>query len=126
MLKFIEKYSLITVISTILLAGVIWYLSSFPTDPVPSIGFKYKAYIYHFGIFFLLSLSTIILFSKGGKNKNGIGVAILTTILYAVIDEIHQYFVPGRGVSTGDFITDSLGIALAAVFYIIRIKNLNN
>ena len=110
----------------IFIAGTIWYLSSIPIDPVPEIEFKYKTQIYHFGIFFLLSLSTIVSFSNCGKSENGKGIAILFSILYALIDELHQSFIPGRNVSAGDFITDSLGIALAGVFYSFRIKNIHN
>ena len=126
MLHFFEKNKFMAISLMIFIAGTIWYLSSISSDPVPSIGFKYKSYIYHFGIFFLLCLSAIISFSKDRKSENGKGIAIISSILYALIDELHQSFVPGRSVSVGDFLIDSLGIALAGIFYSFRIKNIHN
>ncbi|MGV8142101.1 MAG: VanZ family protein [Candidatus Pacearchaeota archaeon] len=124
MLNLLERKPIIASIFLVLLAGFIWYTSSIPVDPVPGIGFRYKSEVYHFGIFFLLCLMAIVSFSRGGKSENGKGIAILFSILYAVADEIHQSFVAGRSVSPGDFITDSIGIFVAFLFYNIRLRNL--
>jgi len=40
--------------------------------------------------------------------------AVLTSLLRAVLDEIHQAFVPGRTGTPVDVIIDAIGIALAA------------
>jgi len=36
---------------------------------------------------------------------------------YAVSDEFHQYFVPGRGPRWGDVMLDSFGAALGIIIY---------
>lgn len=123
MLNFFEKNKFIAISFMVLIIGIIWYFSSIPASPSSGEGFKYKSNIYHFGIFFILCLFAIISFSNCGKSENGKGIAIILSIFYALIDELHQSFVPGRSVSAGDFITDSAGILLATIFYNIRIKN---
>jgi len=40
--------------------------------------------------------------------------AVLTSLLRAVLDEIHQAFVPGRTGTPVDVLIDAAGIALAA------------
>ena len=58
--------------------------------------------------------------------KNGFKCIILTAVictLYAVSDEIHQYFVPGRGMEIRDVAIDCIGvitgIILVAVMYAV-------
>ena len=43
----------------------------------------------------------------------------LTVILVATLDELHQYFVPGRSASIGDVCIDSSGGLLGVVVYVI-------
>lgn len=43
-------------------------------------------------------------------------VALTITVLYAISDEIHQRFVPGRGPRVTDVVIDSLG-ALTAIWW---------
>lgn len=42
-------------------------------------------------------------------------VVILSSVLYGASDEFHQYFVPGREMSSSDFLFDSLGSVLVTV-----------
>ena len=50
---------------------------------------------------------------------------MLVCILYAVFDELHQIFVPGRGVELRDVLTDSAG-AVTGVFLYKGAKRLVN
>lgn len=47
----------------------------------------------------------------------GIGLAILICILYAISDEVHQLFVPGRGGQVSDVILDSAGAIIGILGY---------
>jgi VanZ family protein len=59
----------------------------------------------------LLALSGLRLF---GEDRNTYRSAWLMTILYAMTDEFHQFFVPGRSSSIFDIlIFDNLGAVLA-------------
>lgn len=46
------------------------------------------------------------------QGKKAIGVALLICVLYAITDEIHQTFVPGRGGEVSDVLLDALGAAV--------------
>ena len=64
--------------------------------------------------------------------KSKFGISFLIASLYAVSDEIHQYFVPGRSCELRDVILDScgvlFGILVVLVFNIImnKLKNIQN
>lgn len=47
----------------------------------------------------------------------GIGLAILICILYAISDEVHQLFNPGRGGQVSDVILDSAGAIIGILGY---------
>ncbi|MBI1974847.1 MAG: VanZ family protein, partial [Parcubacteria group bacterium] len=44
------------------------------------------------------------------------GVAFWVAVIYAITDEIHQIFVPGREATIRDFLIDALGAFLAGLF----------
>jgi VanZ family protein len=46
-----------------------------------------------------------------------IWASVISTTLYGLSDEIHQYFVPGRSADTLDWLADALGGILGAVIY---------
>ena len=50
-------------------------------------------------------------------------IAFLGTVLYAITDEIHQTFVPGRAFQISDFLVDSTGalIGVIALFIILKV-----
>ncbi len=50
----------------------------------------------------------------GFKN---IGIALTICVLYAISDEIHQLFVPGRGGQIKDVILDSFGAIVGILIY---------
>ena len=107
----------------LLIAGFIFYTSG-QSQPYGVSGcneFIPKAY--HFSIFFLLALCLIL--SKEKQERGFIFLAIMISLVYALLDELHQYFVPGRECSLGDFVIDSLGIlaSFAFLFIIGEIKN---
>ena len=45
--------------------------------------------------------------------------AVLLSAVYAVTDEIHQYFVPGRSCQITDVLLDSCGAAVGAFIFIL-------
>ena len=62
---------------------------------------------------------------KTRKIKQIAGMSVLSTALYAVTDEIHQLFVPGRSGQITDVILDSCGgligaVLSATILYLIR------
>ena len=59
---------------------------------------------------------------KGKPNYLFLFVGVLSTIAYGTLDELHQFFIPGRVSSIGDVIWDSVGILFAALIYLILIE----
>lgn len=74
----------------------------------------------HFVIFGALSVSLFYGFFKN-KVLGAYYYAVIITFLYAISDELHQYFVPGRVASWKDVMIDTLG----AIFFLLMIKAAN-
>jgi len=119
-----EKHNKISWTITILIAIIIFYLSSktFPTTATPTTNFLSIAY--HFFAFFFLAFFLLISLIKGKINKPLFAIAILIAVLYGISDEIHQYFVPGRFSSLKDVLINSTGILFASVVYGVRLRKL--
>ena len=62
---------------------------------------------------------------KSRKIKQIVGMSALSTALYAVTDEIHQLFVPGRSGQITDVILDSCGGLIGAVLSAIILRCMN-
>jgi VanZ family protein len=59
-------------------------------------------------------LAALLLRALGWRRGRSYGVALLVTLAYALSDELHQAFVPGREFSLLDLAVDAAG-ALAAL-----------
>lgn len=72
----------------------------------------------HFFEFFLLGFLVVNLIKDYKKlNIKIILLCILFCLLYAVSDEIHQYFVDGRSCQIKDIFIDTIGSAIGGLFY---------
>ena len=93
------------VILTIFYASLIFVLSSFPK--VPTIERPFLDKLEHVIEYSVLGFLAVSCFKK--IDRKTIILAILITSLYGVLDEFHQYFVPGRDFSIFDILADSVG-----------------
>lgn len=57
--------------------------------------------------------------SFGLKTKLNIPISFIIGALYAMSDEIHQYFVPGRSCQASDMLLDSSGVITGIMFLLI-------
>ena len=64
----------------------------------------------HFFLYLVLGVLVLNAFRR--VRYKGIVLAFLACVLYAVSDELHQIFVPGRGAEIRDVLTDSAGAAI--------------
>ncbi len=100
---------------------LIFYFSSRPAGSVVLEEFPFSAPIGHiFGYFFLGILLYRAL--NDGRFSWQMKAALLTIasgLLYAISDELHQLFVPGRQAALIDIFYDILGLLLA--LFIIRL-----
>jgi VanZ family protein len=102
--------------------GLIWFLSSRPIF-IDISGFDKTAHIIEYGILgFLLSLGLSM--SQNNFDKKA-KYAIVLGLILGTIDEIHQYFVPGRSTDIIDIAADFTGITLGILIWFSFIKLLN-
>lgn len=73
----------------------------------------------HFFAYFVLGILVINAFRRSGVfGYKSIVLALLICVLYAVSDEVHQYFVPGRGPGVKDVFIDSAGAVVGIMLYL--------
>jgi VanZ family protein len=98
------------------IAACIWFLSSQPVLPQPPgiFGFdKLQHVLAYAALAFAVGLWASPFFWK----RRPFAALILTTLIssaYGVIEEVHQYFVPGRYCGVRDWLADTLGAFLGA------------
>lgn len=74
----------------------------------------------HFSIYTLLGFLLMSFVSTYHlKEDKRIGISLLIGILYAITDEIHQKFVPGRSCQITDVIIDSMGVLLGILLLLM-------
>jgi VanZ family protein len=118
MIKFL-KYWLPVVFWT----GLIFYFSSVPglnsgMSVFYDVFWRKLAHATEFGILNLLLFRAI--FGHEVEFKKALIWSFVLSLLYAVSDELHQYFVPDRECRLQDVGVDSLGVLLtSAVIYFI-------
>jgi VanZ family protein len=88
--------------------AVIFYLSSIPDIPITE-PLAISGHSLGYG-----ALAVLVVRALGGGLPRRVGVrvaatALIVTVLYAVSDEFHQSFVPGRDASAYDVLTDATG-----------------
>ncbi len=120
-ISWLEKQHELSLIITIIGAVAIFFLSSltfegtfYSTEP--------STIIYHFMAFFLLAFFLQVSCLRGNKKFNVFLLALVLLILYGVLDEFHQLFVPGRIFSFFDMFIDSLGSLCSSAIYALSIE----
>jgi len=121
MIRWFEKYNKLSWGITLIGAIAIFYISSLQikggggSSGILSI-------VYHFSAFFCLAFFLFISSVQGKKNPQVFFIAILTVLIYGILDELHQFFVPGRVCTFFDIGIDSLGVLFALLIYFIRLN----
>lgn len=99
-------------------AALIFTVSAIPTLNPPPLGLVLEDKILHFIEYGIFSLLLFLAFFTSGKEffkKHVFVISSVIGIAYALSDEIHQKFVPGRSSEFLDFVADSLGIVLVQI-----------
>ena len=74
----------------------------------------------HFSEYFILEIIAFLFFSAVLSKKSHAAIqSMLFVVCYACSDEIHQYFVPGRGCKLFDVFVDSCGGLFALIIILI-------
>ncbi len=80
------------------------------------------AHMVEFGFLAVLVIRALTKTVQNWPAVRLLGVGAAASFLYAISDEVHQYFVPGRTASFGDVLIDGCGIMLAILIYRKRLK----
>jgi uncharacterized protein YfiM (DUF2279 family) len=72
-----------------------------------------------FAILFAIALVVLDRLTASGSRRN-VTFAVAFSIVFAVLDEYHQTFVPGRGGTWTDVAIDGLGVAVAGLIALKR------
>ena len=82
--------------------------------------------IAHFSLYALVGFLLMALFSTYNINeKNKIISTIIIGAIYAISDEFHQSFIPGRSGQVSDVFLDTLGVTVGGLFILLIIKTVN-
>ena len=104
-------------------AGVIFYLSSQPSIDTPLL-FPGQDKLLHMIAFGLLGFLLMGAMKTTDGHYRTVQVWFVTGLVacYGVLDEFHQYFVPGRTVEVYDALADAAGGLLGAwsMYYLMR------
>ena len=113
-MRFLARYA-----PALALMAVIFVLSaqsSLPrVDTSFDVALRKAAHMTEFGLLWLLWL-----WALDGARPRAAVCALAITLAYAVSDELHQSFVPGRHASAWDVAIDAAGVGLAATVWVLR------
>jgi glycopeptide antibiotics resistance protein len=121
-LNFFEEHYFLTWFIVLIIASIIFYFSSLTATQTAGVGGNTYSIFYHFFAFFFLCFFLFMAIAKKHmKIRYTIITGIILSFLYAVSDEFHQLFVPGRAFSFFDILTNSTGILFASVLYMVSL-----
>lgn len=108
-----------------MIIAFIWFLSSQSTLPQPKgiLGFDKLQHLIAYAV---LAIAVGLWASVETWKRRPIFTMLITaliTSLFGVIDEIHQYFVPGRDANIWDWIADTIGAFLGATALMFFMKS---
>lgn len=95
---------------------LLFILSAVPGTQYPKVRYEDADKIVHLVLYTPLGFLLMRWFNRGRAIAPAL-TAIVVGMLYGASDELHQAFVPFRSASVADWITDSIGIVLGALWY---------
>jgi len=123
MLKFINlKFT--KIVTLIIYCGLIFWLSSKPSIPTPSL-FPHQDKVFHMGAYFGMGILAWRFFRDYFSSLSATISSVCFCTLYGMSDEWHQSFVPGRDTDLLDLLADTTGGLLAVSFiYFVNKKQI--
>lgn len=87
----------------------------------PNMAFDFESF-HHFirknaHFFAYLVLGVLVANAIRGYKGKTVALAMLVCVLYAISDEVHQLFIPGRAGQVMDVLIDSAGAGVGILFY---------
>jgi VanZ family protein len=117
----ILSHKIILRLPALFIAGAIWILSSQSILPHPK-GILGQDKIQHLIAYFVLAAATGLWISPDFWQLRRIPAFFLTALItsvYGALDEVHQFFTPGRDCNIWDWTADTLGAFLGAALVLL-------
>lgn len=104
----------------------IFYFSSLPQPPFVLTSFQWQDKVLHLAAYFAygITIALAIHVHQSISSKKKMTLIGFIGFLYALSDEFHQSFVPGRTSELGDIIADWIGVISAIMLYRLIIKRI--
>ncbi len=117
--------------ATYQLPALVWALlifvsSSVPSSSIPDLSILRFDKVIHAGIFLVLCFLAYRALRYQDRfpflSRHCLGFSLLLTFLYGSLDEVHQYFVPGRSADPLDLMADTVGgiLVVAAIWLLSK------
>jgi VanZ family protein len=124
LVSFFTRNAVLRRLPALLVMAGIWFLSSQTTLPKPK-GPLGIDKVQHFIAYFALAAAIGLWFSSSKSPKRQWKLFLASAAIasvYGVVDEIHQYFVPGRDCNVWDWLADSVGAVFGglALLFLFR------
>lgn len=101
-------------------AAIILFLTSYPKVEIPILTFSAKDKLAHFVVYCILNLLFLRGLSRYSTNKllNALKKGTTFCIIFAIFDEMHQIFIPGRFADFRDGLANIIGVCFAPLIFI--------
>ena len=125
MFSYLEKNKNTLVYLPLIVYWIILLIAtSIPAQSVPSFGVGDK--VNHLLAYFILSIFLYLTFSFQEKSivakRNAVLLTIAITLLYGVLDELHQMLIPGRSAELLDWTADAVGAVCGVLIISFLLK----
>jgi VanZ family protein len=111
----------------VFVAAGIWFLSSQSVLPTPK-GIPGLDKLQHVLAYCVLALTSELWFSDEYRRRHGIltfFIIAAVSSVYGIIDEVHQFFVPGRDCNFWDWTADTLGAVLGGLAFKVIVRKIH-
>jgi VanZ family protein len=125
--QMLNKHFIRWKLPAILWGATILTLTSYPKLEIPDIGFNAIDKVAHLGVYFIFGFLIIRALAEGrAQTLRDYIKTSLFGICFALFDELHQLFIPGRCCEAWDAVADIIGIFLGLViFYFIMVLRID-
>lgn len=105
-------------------AMFILILTSYPKLKAPDVGFDAQDKLYHFLVYFIFGVLLMRGFTMSDEERlqSALVKSASWGISFALFDELHQMFIPGRSADIYDAMADISGIVVSLILFFIVYK----
>ena len=127
LITFLKLFAIYLLIGWVLVIAFVSSLPSIPTLKIHTDRVEIRLdYIIHICEYGWLAFLAFLTFSGREFRVSAVRYLLVSVCLmaFAVLDEFHQKFIPGRAFNVNDIISDFIGIAAAMVYCVVVFRKM--